>query len=255
MLSPPSDRKWERILLYGGPDAGKTTAIVNIAEVITFTGGDSHIWHVDTDNAWMANDPGGLDGTVTVFDVNDYAEWLSALSEIRGKAKPGDWLTIDMVDKAWDMSQEEFWAKLTGRTVGDVFMAAKRDEINMAGSHGSNWTVINKMYRDISNQLQRWRGHVLACTPQTDVREPDRQGKGGDSPDVRDTFGRVGVRPQGQKHLPHLFHSVILLQHNPRGWTATTIKERWRGRERMKGEGLGDGFALGYLVKYAGWTI
>src|SRR5437879_2962516 len=144
MLSPPSDRKWERILLYGGPDAGKTTAIVNIAEVITFTGGDSHIWHVDTDNAWMANDPGGLDGTVTVFDVNDYAKWLSALSEIRGKAKPGDWLTIDMVDKAWDMSQEEFWAKLTGRTVGDVFMAAKRDEINMAGSHGSNWTVINR---------------------------------------------------------------------------------------------------------------
>lgn len=259
-LHPPGNRR-ERILAYGGPGSGKSSAWLNIAEWLERGKSEARVRVLDTDFAWEAYRPvdGHLDERVVVETVWDWEDMLPAMDRMIAPSKSqkppiDDWLVVDMADKPWEKARKFFFESLSDKDFGEFMLDAVKKGINIGGEWGANWSAINTLYGGFTDRLVRWRGHLLCATPATEVRVPDRQGKGGDSADVRETYGRLGMKPQGQKDLPHLFHSVLYMQEKPgRGgatWVMSTAKDRQR--EIMKGEEVGQ-FVMSYLIQRAGW--
>lgn len=257
MISAPGPRR-ERILGYGGPGAGKSQKWLSLAKWIKRTGSPSKIRLLDTDFAWEAYRPldGSLDDVVIVEQAWDWEEFKPAMNRLLTTGTPtrDDVLVVDMIHKPWEKAQEGFFERMSGNDFDEfLFMALKNGE-NIGGDWGVNWGVINKMYNGFVDQLMRWRGHLIACAPETEVRQPDRSGKGGDSLEVRTLYGRVGMRPQGQKNLSHLFHTILYMQvkqtRNDTEWMMTTVKDRQR--DMLKGEKVTD-WTMNYLIQKAGW--
>jgi hypothetical protein len=262
-LSPAVYRR-ERILLIGPPKAGKSTAWLTIAQWLEKTSADAQVFVIDSDKAWEIMGPadGSLDKRVHVYEVENHADWKKAITEIGGAYQPnrGDWLVIDMIDRLWVHAQSGFWDYMhPGQDMGQIALEAKKKNINLGGDYGNNWTVINKLYQDVFQPIINFKGHVLALTPAAEVRQPDRQGNGGDSPAVLDVFGRVGMKPTGQKDLAYQFHSLLVVQRKPdKSRALITVDERVRpaGEERKQlvGETMTD-FTLTYLVGAAHWSL
>lgn len=248
----------ERILLMGGYEAGKTKAWCEIARMLHSTGSPARVFVADTDRSWerMSITYGALPN-LTVKDAFDFDETDRVLKGF-SSSKPtrDDWLVIDMITKLWAYSQAGFSEKAFGKQIDEWFVEAKRAGEGIGGDYGSNWGVINRMYDRLFTYIMRWPGHVLACTPVAEVREPDRSGKGGDEPEIRNVFGRFGVKPEGQKSLGHQFHTILLMVNastaRENKWTMTTVKDRERGKVAGK---VVKGFVLDYLVGVAGWQL
>lgn len=256
-LHPPGKRR-ERILAYGGSGSGKSTIWLNIARWMEQTSAPGKIRLLDTDYAWDAYRPvdGSLDQRIIVEEAYDWTDFKPAIERLT-QAKDvtnDDWLVVDLIDKAWTKAQTGFFEYLTDKPFDEFMAESVKNDVNVGGEWGRNWGVINKMYEAFFNHIMRWRGHVLACAPMTEVRRPDRSGKGGDAQELIDLFGRIGFRPQGQKDLAHMFHTVLFMQAS-----GTVAKPEWRiqspkDRERplLKGEKV-DQFVVTYLMKVAGW--
>ena len=251
-LHPQNPRR-ERILVMGPPGAGKSTTWKDIAEWYDRTGAQGTMYVADSDGAWEGQRPtdGHLDGRVKATDVYDFPSIVGVVEEATTNFQSGDFLVIDMIDKAWSYAQSHYYEQVYGKELDQFWLEAKKDGVNPGGEWGSNWTVINKLHQSLMLKLQRYPGHLIACAPVAEVRQPDRQGAGGDRKEILHLFGKFGVKPQGQKDLPYNFHTVLFLQDVPRlGYTYTSIKDR--DRELVSGEPLAS-FVKSYLIAKAGW--
>lgn len=256
MFRPTSPRR-ERILVFGPPGSGKSTAWQSIAEWLYKTTSPGLVHVADTDLAWEGQRPddGHLDDAVVATTVFDYESIRDFIRKTTEEFTPGDWLVVDMIDKVWLYSQQHYFEQVFGKSLEDYWVEAKKMGINPGGEYGANWSVINKLNTAIMLSIQRYPGHVLACSPATEVRQPSRTGEGGDDKEILHLFGRLGVKPEGQKLLSHHFHTNLYFQEVPRvGYTYTTVKERGTGREKITGEVVSD-FARSYLIKVGGWTL
>lgn len=258
MLHPTGTSR-ERILLMGPWGAGKSYAWIKVAQWIASTKAESQMFVMDTDLAWERMCEGWEAPHVHVTDATDWDSLSGGvnLAVTRAKRERHDWLVVDMADKMWDFAQSGFSEKAFGKRIDEWFIEAKRSGENVGGDYGSNWSVINRMYAQVIGQILRFPGHVLCCTPVEPVQSPDRQGKGGDSSEIRDLFGRFGVKPKGQKALGHQFHTIILLSDTGKGYRAQTVKERSMpgsetAREKLVGVSVTD-FTKDYLMKIARW--
>lgn len=244
----------ERILLMGGYGAGKSQAWGEWARWSRDTGSKARFYAVDTDYGVdrMEDNYEGFSSNVEYRQTRDYDEILKYMRDCRKKATRDDILVLDMVGTMWGVCQGAFSEKAFGKNMGDWFIeAAKAGSMGaIAGDFGVNWGAINRMYGEIRDEFLRFPGHVIACTGVEEVRMPDKQGKGGDDVDMRQLFGRFGVKPEGQKQLGHHFHTILLLQDTGKEWKMTTVKDR--NREKVKGLTVGD-FVMDYLVPVAGW--
>jgi hypothetical protein len=253
---------YERILLMGEWSTGKSRAWLKVAEWIKKTNAPSQIFACDTDTAWERMG-WGLDWPhVHVRDCENYDQIKGAVEEARKKANSqrNDWLVVDMADKMWDYAQAGFSTKAFGVDITSWLLEVRAKGENPGGDYGINWNTINRLYADVMNNIIRFPGHVLLVTPAEQVMQPNRDGKGGDDPNVRAMFGKLGVKPRGQKALPFQVHTVILCQDKSQGagigpWCMSTAKDRDVGvtpREKMVGAPYND-FVLDYLIKRGGW--
>lgn len=266
MALHPSSPRRERILVFGPSGAGKSRTWLDIALWIKKTGSPAKMFVLDTDAAWEAYRPldGSLDSIVICEDLYDWDSYMPAIKRVVAKSDParGDWLVVDMVDKAWSRAQEGYFEYMSGKDFGSFMMESAKviaagGGNPIGGDYGINWQAINKMYADFIDPVHRFRGHVLCAAPASEVQAAPRTGRDMVSAEIRAVFGKLGYKPQGQKDLPHLFHTVLLLQESPKGWVYTTAKERnppdLISRPYQRGVELGSGFALKYLIGVAGW--
>lgn len=248
----------ERILAMGLYGSGKTHAWATIADWYRRTDTPGHFYVLDTDNTSLRTLDGYTDWNknVTRVDIADWRALTSQTGDWFGQAAPTDWLIVDSIDKPWSMVQDFFIEEQFGTDADAFFMQARKANAAghpLASDYGSNWTVINKLYSRWIGQVIRWPGHVYAATPAQQVAEPNNGGRGGDSREIRETFGRYGVRPTGQKALGFQFHTVLLLQSPSRDeWTLTSVKDR--SRELQVAAPMFD-FVASYLVPVAGWSV
>jgi hypothetical protein len=125
---------------------------------------------------------------------------------------------------------------------------AEKSKGEISGAHGENWGIINKYYNAFFQTIINMPCHVLCVAPASELREDDK-------PETKAQF-KVGWKPQGQKDLPHGFHTVLFAAETPQGWVYTTVRERGpigrEGRKYLKGEKVED-FVMTYLVGVAGW--
>jgi len=264
-LHPPTQRR-ERILIIGFSGGGKSTCWLNVARWLAKTRSDSKMWVVDTDRTWEAMRPldGSLDKTVVAYDVEDYPGMKKAVNDIRDVASNEDFLVYDMIDTLWTESQNYFFEEAFAKDFEEFLVNARRTGDTIGGEYGVNWNAINKLYAGVNDRVRRFPGHVIACTPGEVVREAGKSGKGGEQdPQIVREFGRYKVKPAGQKKLRHDYHSILLCQDTPGGYTLSTLKERnppgsveGDGQHRVSLESVKTGeFTMTYLVKVAGWKL
>ena len=260
----------ERILLYGGPGTGKSTAVATI--VLHCADVHHHIIDNEIDNyeRLFAEDErlaAAVErGNYTIYPVDstDWKEQLDAVSEAGKIAESGDWLHYDMITDSWEAVQGWFTNELFNKDLADYFLEARKgiqshnarakedkglkERKSMQPFEGfTDWAVINPEYKRLYKVFMTTRAHV------TIVAEEAQINKDNDDRMTRATYGEVGYKPKGQKKLGHIPHTVIRLTKNARDeWLMTGVKDR--GRELADEEGFED-FARAYLMKTAKWKV
>lgn len=266
MIAPSKIR--ERILLIGTFGTGKSEAWYKIAEwhrkskpTARFFIGDSDRFSADRILEEYGDGTeikmGGLVfrqyGNCYVYDLDEWDSFMAFVKFASENALPDDWTIVDMIGAAWTRVQDSYTDMVYGKDIVEFYVEKKRKNVTeggkpahaMADAYGSNWQVINKMYGAFTQLLLRNRGHVLACTPAEKIGEKEEG-------DVVREYGKFGYKPVGQKHMGHLFHTVLLLQQGQKGWSFSTLRDR--KREGKTAQPLSD-FVLNYLVGVAGWKL
>lgn len=250
----------ERILLMGTFGAGKSNAWCTVAAWLRRTKSPGKIYVVDTDHAADRLSEGYDDFFVNVVAENvwDYKEARAAVAKFR-KAKPTkeDWLVVDLADKLWKYAQDFYIEEAFGKDAASYFLEAKVDGVKgnalSQEAYGANWQIINQQYNALMNDIQRWPGHIMFCTPSSVVQEPNSSGKGGDDKETRQAYGQFGVKPDGQKALGFQFFTVIwMIPMGREQWRFTSIKDL--NRDRPVNQPMTD-FVMDYLVPVAGWSL
>ncbi len=191
------------------------------------------------------------DPRLIVFEPYEWVEYMDALKRSVLAITNDDWLVIDLANPAWDAVQDFYVDLIFKQDSADFYLAARETGKKGAPLDGDkDWSNINRLYREFSQPLLRLRGHLFLCTG---VKAVQTEGGRIDPKDVRVTFGPHGVKPEGQKQLPHMAHTILLLKEfTPGVWQTTTVKDR--ERERLTGATVSD-FVMQYLVPVAGWKL
>ncbi len=252
MILKPSIKPRERILTFGAAGTGKSHAALTIARK---TAGTTFV--IDNDLAYerlIATDFTDIEDRVEVFNLDEWDEYIPALREINTKAERDDWLVVDSMTPTWSQVQSAFVEKIHGKEIDDYFLQVRRtkQDAKKGSPLGAlegwmDWPVINSMYFKLYRTMLKFPGHVY-CTAEMGMISSDDTDK-----DTRLMFGGWGVKPIGQKRLPHIYNTVLIMKKTRVGeWTMTTTKDR--GREDMDEEEVGD-FAMTYLRGVAGWKM
>lgn len=252
MTFTPSGPARERIMSFGGAGAGKTSDWISIADhygQMTNPPGRFHVIDTDyTTERSLGAHPDAVKAIAKVWMAPEWEDYIKAKDTIAKIAKPNDWLVLDMISPTWEMVQEYYIERIFGKEYDEFFLKAREQNAKGNPLDGfKDWGVINKMYRSqVANTILRAPCHVFV-TASAAALSADLESK-----EVRQLFGKFGVKPVGQKHNPHLFHTVLWKQNpKPKQWTLTTIKDR--ERPEQLGTNVGN-FAEDYLVKVGGWV-
>lgn len=242
----------ERILLYGGPGAGKTRAFFETALWHAKTGDDAHFHYVDLDGSFERMFVGGrydqLEANTTAYHIYTWDEFdeLSQRLEKDKVLRPGDWLGVDMASQLWEMVQDWWVEGVYGELDTADYMTTRRmaGEADPRFDGWTDWGYINKAYRArFVRLIQRTSAHVMSMAAETNIKDADKA-------DIRDMFKTFGVKPAGQKALPHEHHTVLWMGKKRDRWVMSTAKDR--EVEWMVGEETGC-FWLRYLMGIVGW--
>jgi len=245
-MKAPREDDPERILLFGAPGSGKSTAALSIAAACP----EAHILVLDTDRAYRRMLLGRDLANVHVTDGYEWPHYGAWLTSAAKDAGPGDWIVIDSIDTAWDAVQAGYIESVFGVAMDDFFLQARK-AARMQDPKGldgwKDWSVINRMYSAWMDRLVHGtRCHVLA-TAKVDALERT------DAKEAKFMFGPLGMKPKGQKSLSHAFHSVLFLAQEQAGEYSITTAGKDRERQRFAATPLRS-FAVQYLVGKAGWT-
>jgi hypothetical protein len=257
MLTPnPRARAKERLLLYGYLNSGKTYAWTTLADIYRKTSTPGHFFVVSTE--WQAAERAiepypDADENITIIEALDWAELASHTQGIAEKATEDDWLVFDSIGNAWAFVQDDYCNSRWG-------VGAKEYFGNLSSTNDSdiNWQIVNARYQGwMLPNVVRFTGHLFATSPGEALRQPSASGKGGESREIRQMFGRIGVKPDGQKRLAYMLHTVLYAeQATPGDYTLTSVDDH--GREQMDREPVAPppmGFVSTYLVGKAGWSL
>lgn len=251
----PSEQLHERILAIGAPGTGKSCAWLTIARLSQQTGSPARFYCIDTDYAIarMLHTEFRDLRNVVVYEVSSWTAIEDALRQSLQAGAWDDWLIVDMIDMPWDLVQAYYTEETRGQDIGRYFLEVRKtlgDKDNSLRPFDgwTDWQVINKLYLSwIYGVIYHSNMHIFATSKieATDVKNDDKE--------MLALFGPYGVKPRGQKHLGHQFHTILLFSClKPYDWRLTTIKDR--GRTPFEGAPLKN-FALQYLVAKAGWKL
>lgn len=244
----------ERILAFGGAGTGKTHDWLTIADSYAKAAKEGQamgkFYVIDSDFT-VERSMEAYPGVEEVIDYRPTPEWddyIKAIENFNSRMTRNDWLVIDMASPLWEMAQEYYIERIFKKDMDDFYLQFRETAKKGGAMDGfKDWSVINKIYKgNVSNHLLRCQGHLFATAAAAPLSGDL------DSKEMKAIYARFGVKPIGQKHLSHMFHTVLWKQApKTEQWTLTTIKDR--ARESLMNEGVTN-FVDDYLVKIGGWT-
>jgi len=245
-LNPPDNMPPERIIVFGNPGTGKSTAALSLARV---TGGN--VFVIDTDYSasyarLLATEFNDLANQVNVQVVSS-DDWVGIITAIRtavDTATAGDWIILDSISPTWQALQTHYINIRHGNDFLDVFALAGKDATRQTTDADMNWQAINAEYNKLYRAILSTPAHVLLTAEQDAIGDRDDK-------KLQQLYGTYGVKPKGQKALGHTTHSVLWLKKNRSGeYVFTTVKDR--GRDDVEDMSITD-FGKDYLMKIGGW--
>lgn len=248
-----TDGPRERILLMGAAGSGKSQAVLSIARN---TDAKVHVLDTELDvYERLAHGAEGLEGIVpTGVMPDDWRAMLAWAEETSTKVSRDDWVVVDSITPAWSAAQVWFSEEIIGEHLADMMVKARKqiteDDKNVNPFEGwTDWSVINAQYAKFMNRLLRAnaKGAHLLFTAEIDVLQKDNETK-----ETRALFGKLGVKPRGNKRLPHVPHDIIMMRQMRTGWEMETAKVQG---ERAEVNGAVSDFAKQYLLGVGGWKV
>ena len=265
---------YERILVFGGPGAGKTTAYLTIAKMYHQTKTPGTFWVLDCEPGSLERmtafrpDPssGAFDFTgltnIRAFTVRVWEHAVEALAQIEKQIQAGDWLVIDPISALWELLQYWWIEQTYGEDPSVYFMEVRRQMIEARekakekGGEGLtymdlvDWFGITRTFQFVVVRRLYSNYHLFltARTDEIDRRELQRD------PNLRRVFGWLGQRPQGQKSIPYGVHTLLYFEDLGNGQRVMTSVSKDRQRRMLSQEPIGN-FAITYLKNVAGWKI
>lgn len=244
----------ERILAFGGAGTGKTHDWLTIADSYAKAAKEGaplgKFYVIDSDftvERSMEAYP-DVESVVEYAPTPEWEDYIKAIESFNKKMTRNDWLVIDMASPLWEMAQEYYISRIFNKDMDDFYLQFRETAKKGGAMDGfKDWSVINKIYKqNVSNHLLRCQGHLFATAAATPLSGDL------DSKEMKAIYARFGVKPVGQKHLSHMFHTVLWKQ-APKtdNWTLTTIKDR--ARPSLMATQVTD-FVEDYLVTVGGWT-
>lgn len=261
----------ERMLIFGGPTVGKTTAYWQLARALYDSGSSAQVFVVDTDETskkfrmspryrdlvnvrlYPAVSRTPDDKRVT-FEI-----LLDSCREICSLAKPHDWIICDMANAPWREAQTFARLKLKGRRdIAEAAVASLEFRANWDGKgkepsdiEGWDWGTVNDLYFAFARPiLFESLAHTLWCAPGAaweprDTLEKDQE--------KRRMYAIANAKPSGtQKDLIHMVDTTLYLSRTQIGRYMTTLKDR--EREELVNAPL-DNWVDDYLCKIAAWSV
>lgn len=238
----PKGAARERILAVGPAGVGKSSAYLSIARKCP----ESTIYVLDSDYAIERMLENENLSNVEHRLVTDWEGYVEGVKDFQKKMTADDWLVIDFISGAWDAVQSYFVDQIHGKDLDAYFLEARKKKAKGNPLEGdTDWGVINKLYKAWLNILLGGTpGHIFATAQAKALGDRD-------DPSVKQMYGAVGVRPEGQKHLGHSFHSVLLFGKTRLGeYNFSTVKDR--ARREVERAPMAE-FATSYLLPIAGW--
>lgn len=276
MTLQPSTRRIERLLLFGTGGVGKTHAALQVARAAVTPGRTMYV--VETDPAWDAclehPDFGGMgyredhdplddnpvtdpDGSIIIYRARDWPQTRDAMAEVWARATRGDWITVDNQTLPWEWIKPWYQTELYGRERDEFLLSIRRAQIEAGRTKEGKATegefneydFINPHYQArMTDLLLNPPCHLIVTAEETELSDRFDKAK-----ETRTLYGKLGVKPKGQKKSPHLTHTVLHMTKTAVGeYRLTTVKDRG-GRDEWERAEWED-FPTMYLEETAGWT-
>jgi hypothetical protein len=172
----------------------------------------------------------------------EFDQLIGDLNTAIPNLRPDDCLAVDMADVCWNLAQSEFIKKVFDATeVGRYYLEMRRElerhpvvtksggidkQPNLDG--WTDWVPIKKRHND--DFMDRIK--MLPRTKQVDVivtAAADKlktQGKFADPGDVISTFAPVGYKPEGEKHNPFRFDTILFFSTSGGEYYIQALKNR-----------------------------
>lgn len=229
----------EKVILIGKAGSGKTKALMDWADLSQSSGATRtfHVLETDFSQAverYLGTSYGHLDNVQHTLALT-FDEQQTAVDKWMTSAGEEDVLAIDLFAPG-------IYEAAKQKVDDDKGITSNAER---SGDYGKYYGEVNRKYKQLTNQILRWPGHVFGTAA---TKEPF-EGKAAD-PIMTKMFG---FEVEGHKLTRHLFLTNIVMQQvSQTRWNATTLKDL--DREYMAGQVVED-WAVDYLVGKAGWRL
>lgn len=257
MLVPPANMQTrEAILNFGVFGSGKSMGWSTIADVyrLTSTPGHFHVLSTEWERALqIAESNDNFYENASIYEVENFETLLEASRKVREAAGRDDWIVVDSIGAAQTWARDE-WFQGNRAGMGWRDFLASGGAGKDVGAAG--WITMSERYKSwINPYVVRFPGHKYACAQADPV---STEGVWADKGAIKNLFGRIGMKPVGDKELSYVFRSVLLATNPAKDdYCLTTVKDS-PGRTYLTGEKIAAfpfGFAMTYLLGPAGWRL
>jgi len=249
-LSSP-DISRERLGIYGQEGSGKSKAYWSIAKKMRQTQAPGKMYVADLDASWERMSIGypGWEENMVIGEPYAWTELIGTVERYSKLATRDCWLAIDNLGEGWTSAKGHVIEAAHGKNLSDWLT----DELSgRKKDYGKTPDAQNKTWRELSNLIVHWPGHVICTCPAKSVFKDDNA----PSNAMANRYLQIGWQPDTQKTVGYLFHTVLYLADlgdlRSEMWAMTTVKDR--ERKKVVNGKVSD-FCMDYLVGVGGWTL
>lgn len=228
----PKENVRERVLAYGGPGVGKSTAILKLAQTLSVVDPKATVWVIDADDGlqkiWQSQFK-----SLTNLKWKHVLEWSDlqqVIPYLKEHVKENDWISIDMIGRFWEMAQSFEVTQVYGKTASEFMLVARAEAVQSAKMNrpatlpSVDWNIVKKLHNDdfIDYLTSDFPCNLFVTTSADQITDLD------DNKTVA-MFAATGFKPDGEKRNAYRFDTVMFLKMLRNGDRMfSTLKDRAR---------------------------
>lgn len=239
----------ERILIYGGSDAGKSYTYLGLMDFARKTKTDSHFWIIDNDNAtegiglypggsfghllgeeqgevedeWKGEKEGATYGQqferATIWVPETFDDYNPIKDHIKKRVKPDDFIVIDMMSNVWEIMPDWWIENVYGDNTWEYYAGLKRavnsddpDERKEAARNDFGG-LPGGAWQYVGKVYRKWEKSLTLFSPchvlALSAESEVLPHYDTSGEDQAKWKKTSGFRPKVEKNAPHRFHTLM----------------------------------------------
>lgn len=208
----------EFIMLAGKDSVGKTSALVSLARYVELMSPDATFYVIDTENKFkgaMRSFGDDAPKNIVYYKCSSMNDVTSSVAVILERHKPGDWLAVESLSRAWELAQDLGYQVTEGVSKIE-YLERKRatgGKSPIPGNVGDFWAIVKGAHDGgFFHLLTQIDNLNVICT--TTIAKPQKE-----RPNAKENVDRKALRVElgidsnleGAPRLPYYVESLALL--------------------------------------------